>query len=110
MALSLMIFPSLGYIWLLAICILASLWLGNWLGYINYFIDISPREYRPAFQVIGSCIGIPFSFIGYGLGAIIDNWGYAIVFVLGGIASIIAILASTRLLSRKQIKSLNLKT
>ena len=109
MAIALIFFPSLGYVWLIAICALASLWSNNWLGYMNYVLDISPREYRPAFQVIGNCIGIPFSFVGYAIGAIIDNWGYATAFVIGGITAIIAMIASLRLLSRKGIKALNLK-
>jgi len=109
MALAMIFFPALGYAWLVALCVLASLWLNNWLGYFNYMIDIAPREYRPAYQVIGNCIGIPFSFVGYGIGAMIDSWGYAAAFVLGGVTAIITIIASTRLLSRKKIRALNLK-
>ena len=108
MALLLMIFPSLGYIWLMASCILAALWANSWLGYLNYLLDISPIEHRPAYQMIGGCIGIPFSFAGYAIGAVIDQWGYAVAFVIGGITAIIAITASLSLLSRKRIKALNL--
>ena len=109
MAMALIFYPALGYIWLITLCISSSLWLNNWLGYLNYLLDISPKEHRPAYQVIGNCIGIPFSFIGYGIGAMIDEWGYAVAFIMGGITAIIAIIASIRLLSRKQIKALNLQ-
>ena len=109
MALALFFFPGLGYVWLIALCVLSSLWLNNWIGYMNYVLDISPREYRPAYQVIGNCIGIPFSFVAYGIGAMIDKWGYEVAFVLGGLTAIIAIIASICLLSRKQIRALNLK-
>jgi len=109
MAIALIYFPSLGYIWLIIICALASLWANNWLGYMNYVIDIAPKENRPAFFMIGNCIGIPFSFIGYGIGAIIDTWGYAIAFVLGGITAIVAIILSMRLMSRRRIKAMNIE-
>jgi len=100
--------PALGYAWLLAICVFASIWASHWLGYFNYFLDIAPREDRPAFQVIGSCIGIPFSFVGYAIGAVIDQWGFIVAFALGGITAIITIMFSLRLLSRKEIKALEL--
>ena len=107
MSIALIYFPSLGYIWLVIICALAALWANNWLGYMNYMIDIAPKENRPAFFMIGNCIGIPFSFIGYGIGAIIDTWGYATAFILGCITAIIAIILSMRLLSRRHIKALS---
>jgi len=103
MAMILIFSPGLGYIWLIAICVSSSLWQNNWLGYMSYIFDIAPREYRPAFIVIGNCIGIPFSFVGYGIGAIIDKWGYQTAFIIGGITAVIAIIASTRLMSRKQL-------
>jgi len=108
MAIALIIFPVLGYIWLVALCVLASLWANSWLGYLNYLIDISPTEHRPAYQVIGGSIGIPFSFVGYGIGAIIDEWGYTVAFILGAVTAAITIIVSSRLLSRKQIKALKL--
>jgi MFS family permease len=108
MAVSLAYYPALGYIWLITVCAFASLWQNNWLGYFNYFLDIAPREDRPAFQVIGGCIGLPFSFVGYALGAAIDEWGFVTAFVAGGVAAVVTIFASVRLLSRKSIKALNL--
>ena len=106
MAVILAFFPSLGYVWLLAACTFASVWFNHWLGYFNYFLDIAPRDDRPAFQVIGNCIGIPFSFIGYFVGFTIDRWGFAFAFIIGGAAAVITILASLRLLSRKRINEL----
>jgi len=108
MAMILIYSPGLGYIWLIAICVSSSLWQNNWLGYMSYIFDIAPREYRPAFVVIGNCIGIPFSFVGYAIGAIIDKWGYPIAFTIGSITAVIAIIASTRLMSKKQIKDSNI--
>ena len=107
MSIALIYIPALGYFWLMTICALAALWANNWLGYMNYTLDIAPKENRPAFFMIGNCIGIPFSFIGYGIGAIIDTWGYATAFVIGCLTAMIAIIASMRLLSRKRIKALN---
>ncbi|MDR2570733.1 MAG: MFS transporter [Oscillospiraceae bacterium] len=109
MAVVIIYFPFLGYIWLVAICVTASLCFNSWVGYMNYMMDIAPRENRPAYVVIGNCIGIPFSFIGYGIGAVIDEWGYTAAFVLGVVCTIFAILTSCRLLSRKQIKALELE-
>jgi len=110
MAISLAYFPALGYVWLFILCAFASIWMNQWLGFFNYLLDIAPRENRPAFQVIGSCIGIPFSFIGYAIGATIDKWGYITAFTVGTIAAIVSILASLKLLSKKSIKELNLPT
>ena len=104
-AVSLFFFPALGYLFLISACAFASIWYNNWLGYFNYFLDIAPREDRPTFQVVGNCVGIPFSFVGFGIGAIIDRWGFLTAFVVGGLAAITAILLSTRLLSRKRIKA-----
>ena len=109
MAMILIYSPGLGYIWLIAICVSSSLWQNNWLGYMSYIFDIAPREYRPAFIVIGNCIGIPFSFVGYAIGAIIDKWGYPIAFTIGSVTAVIALIASTRLMSKKQIKTLNIQ-
>ena len=108
MALMLAFLPFLGYVWLVAICTIASICQGNWIGYFNYFLDIAPREDRPSFQVIGNCVGIPFSFIGFAIGAAIDKWGYVPAFFAGGLAACITIFASVRLLSRQGIKALNL--
>ena len=106
MCILLVVFPSLGYFWLLAICILASIWASNWLGYFNYFLDIAPKEDRPAFQVIGNCIGLPFAFTGFAIGAIINTWGYLVAFSIASFAAIVTILLSLRLLSWKKIREL----
>ena len=106
MAITLATFPTLGYIWLIATCVFASIWFNNWLGYFNYFLDIAPRDKRPTFQVVGNCIGIPFSFIGYFIGFTIDRWGFVFAFVVGGIAAIVTMLVTLKLLSRKQINEL----
>jgi len=109
LAIALAFSPSLGYIWLLATCIFASIWSSQWLGYFNYFLDIAPRKDRPAFQMIGNCIGIPFSFVGYLIGAIIDQAGFVVAFVLGSATAIITIMFSLRLLSPKKIEALELE-
>ena len=99
-------YNSLGYIWLFALCMLAAIWHNNWLGYFNYFLDIAPPKDRPAFQLIGSGIGVPFSFFGFVLGAVIERWGYTAAFLTGIVAAFIAIIFSLRLLSRQRIKKL----
>jgi len=98
---------SLNYIWLMILCVNASLWQNNWVGYMGYIFDIAPKDNRPAYVVLNGCIGIPFSFAGFAIGAIIDRWGYTTAFVIGSITAIIAILVSTRLMSRKQLKALS---
>ena len=105
MAVSLAFFPVLGYIWLFVTCALASVTMNNWLGYFNYFLDIAPGEERSIYQVISTCIGIPFSFSGYAMGAVIDSFGFIITFIIGGIFSVAAILLSIRLLSKRQIQT-----
>jgi|GEM_PF-1452688 len=106
MAIALAIFPGLGYIWLLLTCVFAGIWSNNWLGYFNYFLDIARKDERPAFQVIGNCIGIPFSFIGLIIGAVIDRFGFIVAFAFGAIAAIVTIRFSLRLLSRSEINEL----
>jgi len=106
MAVSLAFFPVLGYIWLFVTCVLASLTINNWFGYLNYFLDIAPSEERSIFQVVGTCIGIPFSFSGYAMGAVIDNYGYITMFIIGGFFVVAAILLNTRLLSKRQLQEL----
>ena len=103
MAVSLLFYPVLGYIWLFVTCALASFTMNNWVGYLNYYLDIAPDEERSVYQVIGTFIGIPFSFAGYAMGAIIDNYGYIVMFVVGGVFAVASILMSTRLLSKRQI-------
>jgi len=107
MAVSLTLFPSLGYAWLFMTCALASLTLSNWIGYFNYFLDIAPQEERSIYQVIGTSIGIPFSFVGFVMGAIIDNWGFLTVFYIGGISAVTAIFFSFRLMSKQSIQKMN---
>ena len=106
MAVSLTFFPVLGYVWLFVTCALSSLTMNNWIGYFNYYLDIAPTPQRSVFQVIGTCIGIPFSFIGYALGAIIDNRGFITAFIIGGISAILALFLSFRLKSKDYIKRL----
>lgn len=107
MAISLAFVPSLGYIWLFIACILASFAASNWVGYFNYFIDIAPtKKERSAYQIIGQVIGIPFSFAGLMMGAIVDRFGYVTMFVICGIFAIISTLLSLRLLSRRKMSNL----
>ena len=95
--------PSLGYVWLFAICMLGSLTASNWFGYFNYFIDIAPVKERSAYQLIGQAIGIPFSFAGVAMGAVIDIHGYVTTFIICGIFAFITCLFSIRLLSKKKM-------
>ena len=103
MAVSLIYAPNLGYGWIFATCIFASLASSNWIGYFNYFLDIAPNEERTVFQVIGNCVGIPFSFVGYAMGAVIDRWGFITAFVIGGVFAFAAFILSLRLLPRRQL-------
>ena len=105
MAVSLAFFPALGYAWLFVTCTLASLTMNNWLGYFSYILDIAPGEERSFYQVIATCIGIPFSFSGYAMGAIIDNFGYITMFVISGVFAAAAILLSMRLLPKHRIQT-----
>ena len=107
MALSLYFHPGLGYIWLFLTCTLASVSANSWFGYLNYFLDIAPEKERSVFQVIGTCVGIPFSFSGYVLGAVIDRYGFVFIFIAGGICAVAAIILNSRLLSKAEIDRLN---
>jgi len=104
MAVLLTFLPVLGYAWLFATCTLASLTANNWLGYFSYILDIAPSEERSVYQVISNFVGIPFSFSGYVMGAVIDRFGFIAMFVISGIFAAAAIVLSIRLLSKRQIQ------
>jgi len=101
--------PSLGYVWLFAMCALGSLSASSWFGYFNYFIDIAPTNERSEHQIIGQCIGIPFSFVGVAMGALIDVHGYVPIFIICGIFASITIVLSLRLLSKQKVAALALE-
>ena len=103
MAVTLMFAPFLGYAWLFATCSLASLTMGSWVGYFSYILDIAPDKDRSLYQVVTTCVGIPFSFAGYAMGAIVDNFGYLAMFVVGGVFVTFTVFLSTRLMSRNRI-------
>ena len=103
MAILLTVYPVLGYTWLFLTCLLSSLSLSCWFGYFTYLIDIAPKVERPYFMVVDACIGIPFSFIGYAMGALINSYGYVPAFLLSAVFAIAAIILSTFLLSKHKI-------
>ena len=103
MAASLIFMPGLGYAWLFATCALASLTMSNWVGYFSYFLEIAPSEERSIYQVTNTCIGIPFSFAGYAMGMVIDNFGYMTMFAIGGAFVAVTIILSLRLLPKRSI-------
>jgi len=103
MAIMLTFLPLLGYVWLFATCTLASLSMNIWVGYFNYILDIAPGKDRSVYQVVNTCVGIPFSFAGYAMGAIIDNFGYVAMFCMGGIFVVATIFLSMRLQSKNSL-------
>jgi len=107
MAVLLSFYPVLGYIWLFISCTLVSLTMANYIGVFNYLLDIAPEGKTSVFLVVDACIGIPFSFAGYALGALIDFRGYIVTFCIGGFFAVAAILMSLRLISKKQMLALN---
>ena len=103
MAVLLIFSPNLSYAWLFITCIFGSVASSNWVGYFNYFLDIAPEDERSVYQVVGNCIGIPFSFVGYAMGAIIDRWGFITAFSIGGVFAAAALGLSLRLLPRRRL-------
>ena len=106
MAIILSLNPNLGYVWLFVMCALGSLSASSWFGYFNYFIDIAPTKERSEYQIIGQCVGIPFSFVGVAMGAMIDIHGYVPIFIICGIFALITIVFSLRLLSKQKVAAL----
>jgi len=107
MAVSMTYFQNLGYIWLFITCIIASFSANHWIGYFNYFIDIAPVEKRSEFQLIGQAVGIPFSFAGLIMGAIVDRFGYITMFIICVVFAIITVLLSLPLLSKNKVAELS---
>lgn len=103
MAVFLSIYPTLGYLWLFLLCLLGSLTTSNWFGYLNYFLDIAPIKDRSQYQIIGQAIAIPFSFSGIAIGAMVDIYGYIVMFIVCGIFSLFSVLLSLRLLSKDKV-------
>jgi len=106
MAILLAYYPSLGYLWLFLLCVLGSLTVSNWFGYFNYFLDIAPKEERSRYQIIGQSIGIPFSFVGVMMGALVDAHGYVPMFVICGVFALLSILLSFRLLPKGKVAAM----
>ena len=108
MAVMLTFVSSLGYIWLFVTCMLASFTGNHWFGYFNYFIDIAPVKNRAAYQLIGQCVGIPFSFIGLVMGVIVDRFGFISMFVICGVFAFVSVIFSLRLLSKDKMTELQI--
>jgi len=106
MAVLLAMHPNLGYLWLFLLCVLGSVTASNWFGYLNYILDIAPREERSEYQIIGQGIGIPFSFAGVAMGALVDARGYIAMFVVCGCFALFSIGLSFRLLSKGKVAAL----
>ena len=106
MAILLAHYPGLGYLWLFLLCVLGSLSISSWFGYFNYFLDIAHREERSQYQIIGQSIGIPFSFVGVVMGALVDAHGYVPVFVICGVFALLSILLSFRLLPKNKVAAM----
>ena len=107
MAVSMTYFQNLGYIWLFITCIIASFSANHWFGYFNYFIDIAPCEKRSEFQLVGQAVGIPFTFAGLIMGAIVDKYGYITMFIICGIFAILTVFISLPLLSKNKVAELS---
>ena len=103
MAVLLAMYPGLGYIWLFGICVLGSITASHWFGYLNYLLDIAPEKERSEYQIIGQSIAIPFSFAGVVMGALVDAYGYEMMFMICGAFALLAILLSFRLLSKNKV-------
>jgi len=108
MSLLLVNIPGLGYIWLFATCILASIAGSNWFGYFNYFLDIATVKERSVYQLVGQLIGIPFSFAGILMGIVVDMYGYVVMFIISGMFAFISIIFSLRLLSKGKMEELQI--
>ena len=95
--------PGIGYIWLFITCALGGVVVNNWFGFFNYILDIAPREERSEYQLLGQLIGVPFSFTGLAMGAVIDNFGYITMFIICGIFAVTTLILSFPLLSKEKI-------
>lgn len=84
-------------LWILAF--LAGVYSGNWLGYVNYVIEVAREEVRTVYLVIYNLVSFPFSFLFYLAGLAAGAWGFLPVFLAGGAAAATATILAVRLKS-----------
>lgn len=70
---------------------------GNWLGFINYTMDLSCDSDRTVYLLLNSLIPFPLTFLSYLAGVVADGWGFAPLFVISAIGSVVAAVLSFRL-------------
>ena len=73
--------------------------MGNWVGFINYTIDIVDEEERTIYLLINNLITFPFAFLPFLAGVIAQTFGYLPIFIISGLAASASLYLS-RLLKR----------
>ncbi|NJD04066.1 MAG: MFS transporter [Ruminiclostridium sp.] len=91
-------------LWLIAF--MSGLYMGSWLGFLNYIIDVTTEEDRTIYLVINSVITFPFALLYYFAGLAASRLGFLPVFTIASVFAIGAVIMSFTLKSPEQIEAL----
>lgn len=70
--------------WLLLIplVLVSGINVSNWVGFVNYTIDIASEENRTSYLLIGSIINFPLAILTFLTGVIADRFGFLPLFII----------------------------
>ena len=71
--------------------------MGNWVGFLNYTIDISTEENRTVHMLISNIINFPLTILTFLAGIIADQTGFLALFLISGAAALLGMFLATRL-------------
>ena len=86
-------------LFLIIMVFIAGILLGNWLGFINYLLDIVTDIERPSYIALTSTILFPLTLLPFAGGIIADAFGFSTVFI------IVAIFLSSALIMSFKLKN-----
>lgn len=89
-------FPAAWYL-LWPIVLLNGINMGNWVGFLNYTIDISTEENRTVHMLISNIINFPLTILTFLAGIIADQTGFLALFLISGAAALLGMFLATRL-------------
>jgi MFS family permease len=82
---------------LIIMVFLAGIILGNWIGFINYLLDLTTDENRPVYVALTSVLLFPTTLIPFLGGVIADSFGFLTVFISVALMITLALIMSSKL-------------
>lgn len=91
------------YALLWAMAFLAGIYMGSWLGFVNYIIDVVEEDTRTIYLVLNNIIMFPFQSLYFFAGLAAGAFGFIPLFILGIIAALASTFLSTFLKTPSRI-------